>query len=64
MTKLELARRAKGLTQQELEKLTGVTQVTISKAETGKAKSSYSSAKKLAAVLEIPMEELFDTVEL
>lgn len=55
MNKIRLARESKNMTQLELSKRIGCTQVHISALETGKNYPSRQIAKKIAEVLEIPV---------
>lgn len=61
MTKLELLRKSKGLTQTELAKRAGISSVFISLYETGAAsKPSRRFRQKIAAVLDVEEEILFE----
>lgn len=53
-------RIAKGITQEDLESSSGVTQTTISAIERGKNKRpSWETVRRLASALSVPPEELF-----
>lgn len=56
---LNAVRTRKLLTQQELAKRSGVSQVTISHIETGSNKPMALTKEKLAQALETPVEEVF-----
>lgn len=58
-TPLAIARRAKGLTQEELADLVGVTQPTIARLEAGKKPPSLRLALRISSVLGFSVEELF-----
>jgi transcriptional regulator with XRE-family HTH domain len=58
--KLKEFRIQKGLTQEQLEEISGIDQVHISSLETGKIKNpSWSVVSRLAKALDVSPEELF-----
>lgn len=62
-TNLREARKAKGLTQQQLADQTYVTSRTIIALEKGEYSPSLLLAYRLSLVLEVPMEQLFCLAE-
>ena len=59
ITKLEIARREKGLNAKKLAKLMGISPVIISQIETGERKP-YPKFKRLASeILDVPERKLF-----
>jgi len=62
--KLAELRRRKGLTQEDLAELLGVTRVTVARWETGKLVPSTSSILKLSEVLGVPPSYFFESEEL
>ena len=58
MPKIIEARKAKGLTQEQLAKILGVTQGAVSQWEKGISHPSYEMLPKVAAALEITLDEL------
>lgn len=61
--KLEAARKAKGLTLQEVADATGVSPSLISKIENDKVNMSINTLKRVASFLEISMSSLFEDAE-
>lgn len=59
LNKVQLYRKSKKITQEELARLVGVTRQTIISIESGKYIASLSLALKLARVFERPVEEVF-----
>ncbi|UCE21861.1 MAG: helix-turn-helix transcriptional regulator [Candidatus Aminicenantes bacterium] len=57
---LKVQRAKKDLTQEQLAQMVGVTRKTINTVEKGKYVPSTYLALKLAKVLEVPVEELFE----
>lgn len=64
MKELRKLRRARGLTQQELGKLAGLTQHTVSELENGKQQPHPSTIRKLATALEVSALRLTEGPEL
>lgn len=64
MKELRKLRRARGLTQQELGKLAGVTQHTVSELENGKQEPHPSTIRKLASALGVSTVRLIEGPEL
>ena len=63
--RLRSIRRAKDLTQQQLEKLSGVHYTTISRIESGEAKQVYAeTVRELAKALDVSMDYLMGLQEL
>ncbi len=60
---LKVQRAKKDLTQEQLAQKVGVTRKTINTVENGKYVPSTYLALKLAKVLDIPVEELFQILE-
>ena len=60
---LKVQRAKKDLTQEQLAHLVGVTRKTINTVEKGKYIPSTYLALKLAKILEVPVEELFQLVD-
>ena len=60
---LKVQRAKKDLTQEQLAQLVGVTRKTINTVEKGKYIPSTYLALKLSAVLEVPVEEIFQINE-
>jgi len=60
---LKVQRAKKDLTQEQLAQMVGVTRKTINTVENGKYVPSTYLALKLAGVLEVPVEELFQIRE-
>lgn len=60
---LKVQRAKKDLTQEQLAQIVGVTRKTINTVEKGKYVPSTYLALKLAKVLEVPVEELFQLQE-
>ncbi|MFB0564309.1 MAG: helix-turn-helix transcriptional regulator [Candidatus Aminicenantaceae bacterium] len=60
---LKVQRAKKDLTQEQLAQMVGVTRKTINTVEKGKYVPSTYLALKLAKVLEVPVEELFQIRE-
>ena len=58
--KVKYLRERKGLTQEELAKLTNVSQVSIHAYESGKAKPFKNTAIQLAKVLNVKVDDLMD----
>lgn len=58
--KLKKLREERGLSQKEIAKKIGVSRETISAYETGRAKPSLDVALKLAKILKVSVEELFN----
>lgn len=56
--KIKAARLEKGLTQEDLSKIVGVTPESISYYETGKKRPSFDKIKTICRVLNIDMEKL------
>lgn len=54
-----LLRRSRGLSQEQLARLAGITQPVVSRIETGDRKPSLDTALRLAAVFGLTVEELF-----
>jgi len=61
--RLKEKRIEKGLSQYELAKLTGVHVTTISKIENGQRLPSLKVAAKLAKVLDVSLDDLFDSTK-
>ena len=57
--RIEEIRNAKGIRQEELAKLTGVSRQTISSLENGRYNPSILLAHKIAAYFEMTIEEVF-----
>ncbi len=63
--RLRSVRRGKDLTQQQLEKLSGVHYTTISRIESGEAKQVYAeTVRELAKALDVSMDYLMGLQEL
>jgi transcriptional regulator with XRE-family HTH domain len=60
---LRAARMAKLLTQRELAKASGVSRLTISELEGGLRNAHLRTIRQLAAVLEVPPQELLQTAQ-
>ena len=58
MKTIEEARKAKGLTQEQLAKLLGVTQGAVAQWENGLTHPSFLMLPKVASVLEVSVDEL------
>ncbi len=58
--KLVMARKRACYSQQQLSKLSGISQQAISKLENGKSSPSEYTMRQLAAALQIPLTELID----
>jgi transcriptional regulator with XRE-family HTH domain len=56
--KLRKLRRERALSQQDLERITGIAQATLSDLEQGKRAARASTLRKLAEVLEVAPKEL------
>ena len=61
--KLAMARKRACYSQQQLSKLSGISQQAISKLENGKSSPSEYTMRQLAAALHIPLSELIDDQE-
>ena len=59
---LKQLREGKWLTQEELASASGVGVATISRLETGKVRPSIRTIRSIAKVLDIPPDELYETV--
>lgn len=59
LTRIEVARRLRGLSQQELAELAGLSTPTVRRLEHGKTTRAYA-VLRIAAALERPVEDLFD----
>jgi transcriptional regulator with XRE-family HTH domain len=57
-SKLALRRISLGLSQCDLERMTGIGQAAISRIETGRVRPLPATAAKLAAVLAIPQDQI------
>lgn len=57
---LKQVRKSKGLTLRELSEATGVSETNLSFIERGKTKPTATTIKKIAGVLGLTYEELFD----
>ena len=57
------ARKAKGMSQQELADLVGVTQPTVCLWETGKCLPSVPVIRQLSRALDVPVERFFSDTE-
>ena len=57
-TKLRRLRRERALSQQDVERITGIAQATLSDLEQGKRGARASTLRKLAEVLEVAPKEL------
>lgn len=55
-------RRQKGLTQQDLAELSGVSQYTITEVETGRREARPSTLRKLAEALDVEVADFFPKV--
>jgi transcriptional regulator with XRE-family HTH domain len=58
--KLREIRKSKGVTITALAEAAGVAQVTIWRLETGRRSGTVDVLRRLAAALEVPLEQLFD----
>jgi tellurite methyltransferase len=58
MKEIEEARKAKGLTQEQLAKLVGVTQGAVAQWENGQTHPSFPVLPRLAAALGVTVDEL------
>lgn len=58
--KVKYLRERKGMTQEELAKLTNVSQVAVHSYESGKAKPFKNTAIQLAKVLDVELEDLMN----
>jgi HTH-type transcriptional regulator, competence development regulator len=56
--RLRRLRREQALSQQDVERVTGIAQATLSDLEQGKRGARASTLRKLAEVLEVPPKEL------
>jgi DNA-binding XRE family transcriptional regulator len=61
--KLRSLRRSREMTQAELARRSGLSIPTVCEIETGKTKPSLESARALAAVFDVSVEEAFSHVE-
>lgn len=52
-------RSEKGITQQELAKILGIAESTLSYYETGQRQLPYVTANKIAAILDVRIDEIF-----
>ena len=59
INKVQILRKNKKITQEELARIVGVTRQTIISIESGKYIASLSLALKLAQVFDKPVEEIF-----
>jgi transcriptional regulator with XRE-family HTH domain len=59
LEELKRVRRSKGLTQQDLAELAGVSQYTITEIETGRREARPSTLRKLAKALDVEVADLF-----
>ena len=53
-------RKSKGLTQEQLSVLSGVSRVSIARYEAGKVSPTVRNVQKLAAALKVPVTKLID----
>jgi len=60
MSKLKDLRKRRGLTQQQLSELSGVSQQYISDIETGDVEGSLTVLRKLAKALDVPVTKLIE----
>ena len=60
ISKLATLRKAKGLSQDRLSKLSGISRVTISRIEAGKDSPTIRTLERLALGLEVPLAELIE----
>ena len=62
MTGIKLARirKEKGLSQEKLSEVSGVSRVTIARFETGVSSPKLQTLKRLADALKVPIDELID----
>ena len=58
-TKLKVLRAERGLTQEDLAKMLGTTQVVVSSWETGRATPKPSMMQKISDLFKVPKEEIF-----
>lgn len=58
--KLKLCRKEKKLTQKELAKLSGISEISIRKYENGSRKPKYETLKKFSEILNVPMSWMMD----
>jgi len=63
MNSIRELRIRKNLTQQQLANMVGISKKTISAYETGKAVPSLRVAIKLAKVLDVSLDDLFDSTK-
>lgn len=57
--RIKLARKEKGLTQEELAERLDIHETTLSRIETGVSNPSVQTLNKIAKALKIPLSELF-----
>lgn len=60
MYNLQRIRKKKGLSQAQLAKKAGISEISIRKYESGERKPKIETISKIAMALDIPVEELFD----
>lgn len=60
-TKLKVLRAERGLTQEDLAKMLGTTQVVVSSWETGRATPKPAMMQKISDLFKVPKEEIFFT---
>ena len=58
--KLARIRKEKGLSQEKLSEVSGVSRVTIARFETGVSSPKLQTLKRLADALKVPIDELID----
>ncbi len=63
MQKFKGILRDKGITQKEVAKQVGLSEQTLSKFANGKVDIGYKKARKIAKILNVPMEELIEEEE-
>lgn len=60
IARLAQIRKAKGLSQAQLSKLSGVSRIAIARYETGKCSPTLQTLEKLSVALGVPIGELVD----
>ena len=58
--RMSAIRKARGLTQDELSRISGVPRITIARYETGRVDPTMANAKKLADALGVKIDDLIE----